>query len=75
MHLLLQRNKGEGRCLPEEQPGIGVSGGSVSGDREDREKSSQTNPLEACKIVTEFPAGVTLKKPCTGSELRCSENI
>ena len=25
------------------------------------EKPSQTNPSEACLIVTEFPAGVTLK--------------
>lgn len=46
---------------PEEQPSLGVSGGSVSADREGGEKSSQTNPSEACLIVTEFPVGVTLK--------------
>lgn len=62
-HLLLQWDKGKGIGVsPEEKPGLGVSGGSVTGDREDREKSSQTNPSEGCLIVTEFPAGVTLKK-------------
>lgn len=48
--------------LPEEEPSLGVSGDSVSGDRKGGvEKSSQTNLSEACLIVTEFPAGVTLK--------------
>lgn len=61
-HRLLQWDKGKGIGVsPEEQPGLAVSGGSVIGDREDREKSSQTNPSEGCLIVTEFPAGVTLK--------------
>lgn len=46
---------------PEEQPRLGVSGGSGSGDREGGEKPRQTNPSEACLIVTEFPADMTLK--------------
>lgn len=53
--------KGEGIGVsPEEQPSLWVSGDSVSGDV-GGEKPGQTNPSEACLIVTEFPAGMTLK--------------
>lgn len=50
---------------PEEQPSLRVSEGRVSGEREEEGGGGglpgQTNPSEACLIVTEFPAGVTLK--------------
>jgi len=52
---------------------LGVSGGSVRAMGGEGEKPNRTNLLEACLIVTEFPAGVTLKKSSTGRELRCSE--